>query len=132
MFREVDHIAIVVRDTEAALKLYRDQMRLPLLFSEELPGVNVRLTHLDMGNVRLQLVQPLTDNHPLQQHLARYGESLHHICWKMDDIDDAMKQLAIVDLEPNPDEPHSAPNGGRAAFINPAGTRGVLWEMTGR
>jgi len=132
MFREVDHIAIVVHDTNTALKLYRDQMRLPVLFSEELAGMNVRLTHLDMGNVRLQLVQPLTDDHPLQKHLAEHGESLHHVCWKLDNIDDAIEQLADFGLEPNPNEPHSAPNGGRAAFVNPAGTNGVLWEMTGR
>ena len=131
MFKEVDHIAIVVRDTEDALAFYRDQMNLPVLFSEEISGANVRLTHLDMGNVRLQLVQPLTDDHPLQKHLSERGEGLHHVCWKVDNIDDAMAELSKFNLEANPNEPHSAPNGGRAAFVNPTQTRGVLWEMTG-
>lgn len=131
MFKEVDHIAIVVADTENALSFYRDQMRLPVLFSEEIASASVRLTHLDMGNLRLQLVQPLTEDHPLQKHLAERGEGLHHVCWKVGDIDDAISGLSDFGLEPNPNEPRDAPNGGRAAFIKSSGTRGVLWEMTG-
>ena len=132
MFREVDHIAIVVNDTDEALSFYHDQMKLPLLFSEVLESVGVRLTHLDMGNVRLQLVQPLSEDHPLNTHLKERGEGLHHVCWKVGDIDDAMTALSDFSLEPSPNEPHSSPNGGRAAFIRPDQTRGVMWEMTGQ
>ena len=130
MFKEVDHIAIVVRDTEDALKFYRDQMRLSLLYSETLEKIGVRLTHLDMGNVRLQLVQPLTPAHPLTQHLEDHGEGFHHVCWKVDDVEASMAQLAGHGLRTRPDEPHPAPNGGKAAFIEPSLTRGLLWEMT--
>ncbi|MGY8687088.1 MAG: VOC family protein [Verrucomicrobiales bacterium] len=91
MFKEVDHIAIVVSHTDTALTFYRDQMGLPELYSEVLDGPGVRLTHLDMGNVRLQLVQPLTAKHPLSKHLDEHGEGFHHVCWKVDDIDGAMQ-----------------------------------------
>lgn len=130
MFKEVDHIAIVVRDTEVALKLYRDQMGLPELFSEVLESVGVRLTHLDMGNVNLQLVQPLSDEHPLSHHIDQHGEGFHHVCWKVDDVEEAMAQLGEFALKAKPNEPHPAPNGGRAAFIEPSDTQGHLWEMT--
>lgn len=132
MFKEIDHIAIVVRDTEDALTFYRDRLGLPLLFSEEIASAGVRLTHLDMGNVRLQLVQPLTPEHPLHDHLRERGEGLHHLCWKVGDIDATMDGLARYGLHPKPGEPHPAPNGGRAAFIEPSETRGVLLEMTGK
>ena len=131
MFNKVDHIAIVVRDTEEALTLYRDRMGLPFLFSEELPGPGVRLTHLDMGNVQLQLVQPLHEDHPLQEHLDKHGEGLHHLCWAVDDVEASMKEAAELALPPKPDEPHDAPNGRKAAFIEPSQTRSVLFEMTG-
>ena len=130
MFKEVDHIAIVVRDTENALNFYRDQMGLPLLYSETLDEVGVRLTHLDMGNVRLQLVQPLGADHPLTKHLEENGEGFHHVCWKVDNVEEAMQNLTQYNLEPKPNEPHPAPRGGSAAFIEPGQTRGVLWEMT--
>lgn len=130
MFKEVDHIAIVVRDTNEALTYYRDVMKLPLLFSEELNDVGVRLTHLDMGNVRLQLVQPLTPDHPLVDFLDQRGEGFHHVCWKVDDVSQSMDNLSKYGLTPKPNEPHPAPQGGAAAFIDPAVSRGVLWEMT--
>ena len=52
----LDHLAIVVPDTEAALKVWRDTLGLPLLYSEVVNGGAVRLTHLDLGNTHLQLV----------------------------------------------------------------------------
>ena len=131
MFREIDHLAIVVKDTEEALAFYRDVLKLEVLLSEVLDGPGVRLTHLDMGNVKLQLVEPMTEGHPLKAHLEERGEGLHHVCWKVGDIDEAMDGLGAFGLKAKAGEPHAAPRGGRAAFIEPTQTRGVLWEMTG-
>lgn len=119
MFKEVDHIAIVVRDTEEALTFYRDRLKLPVLLSEVLEGPGVRLTHLDMGNVRLQLVEPLTEAHPLRKDLAERGEGFHHVCWKVADVDAAMSELAEQGLHTKPGEPHAAPSGGRAFLSSP-------------
>jgi len=131
MFKKLDHIAIAVRDTEEALKFYRDTLQLPLLHSEVLEGPGVRLTHLDMGNVELQLVQPLSADHPISKFLDERGEGLHHLCWATNDpIETAMGNLADFDLSAKANEPHAAPNEGSAAFIDPAKTRGVLWEIT--
>jgi len=130
MFNKLDHIAIAVRNTEKALELYRDTLGLPLLFSEVLDGPGVRLTHLDMGNLHLQLVEPLSSGHPISQFLDERGEGLHHLCWQVPDIDEAMTRLDDHQLSPGPNEPHPAPNGGKAAFIEPSLTNGVLWEMT--
>jgi methylmalonyl-CoA/ethylmalonyl-CoA epimerase len=54
MFKKIDHIAILVRDTEKALSLYRDQLELPVLANEELQEVGVRLTHLGTENVFIE------------------------------------------------------------------------------
>ena len=130
MFKKLDHIAILVRDTEEALTFYRDTFGLEVLLSEELGEVGVRLTHLDMGNVKLQLVQPLREDHPLMAQLNERGEGLHHLCWGVDDTEEAMKGLKDFGLEAKAGEPHPAPEGGSAAFLDPKLTRGVLWEMT--
>ena len=131
MFKKLDHIAIVVRDTDDALKFYRDQLGLPFILSEVIGKLNVRLTHLDPGNVTLQLVQPLTEEHPLQEHLAKHGEGLHHLCLAVDDVPGSMAALPDFGLKVRPNEPHPGPRGKQAAFIDPTTTRGVQWEMTG-
>lgn len=131
MFKKLDHIAIVVRDTDEALRFYRDQIDLPVILSEVIEEANVRLTHLDLGNIHLQLVQPLTKDHPLQQHLAEHGEGMHHLCIAVDDVTGSMEKLPNFGLQARQAKPHRGPRGKQAAFIDPSTTRGVLWEMTG-
>jgi methylmalonyl-CoA epimerase len=131
LFKKLDHIAIAVSDTEDALQFYRDKLGLSVLVSEVLDGPGVRLTHLDMGNVELQLVEPLSDDHPIAKFISERGEGLHHLCWQtQEEIQDAMRHVEKSGLSVRPNEPHDAPNAGKAAFIEPADTRGVLWEFT--
>lgn len=133
MFKKLDHIAIAVRNTEDALNFYHGTLKLPLLYSEVLEGPGVRLTHLDMGNVELQLVEPMSDDHPIAKFLDERGEGLHHLCWQTnDEIHQAMENLGQFGLRAKANEPHAAPNNGSAAFIEPQQTRGVLWEMTSK
>jgi len=130
MFKSLDHLAIVVRDTEEALKFYRDVLGLFVLFSQDLPDAPVKLTHLDMGNTHLQLVQPLTADHPLQAWLDEHGEGLHHFCFYVDSIEDAIQTLPDSNLHSADPTPRSGPNGRQAAFIKTEDTRGVLIEIT--
>ncbi|MEO1290214.1 MAG: VOC family protein, partial [Chloroflexota bacterium] len=112
------------------LKFYRDVLQLPVLFSEELPDQPVRLTHLDMGNTHLQLVQPLSDEHPLQTWLDENGEGLHHFCLYVDSVEEMIVSLPQHGIPSRDATPRSGPNGRQAAFINPDDTRGVLIEIT--
>ena len=130
MFKGLDHLAIVVRDTEDSLKFYRDVLGLPMLFSQELPDQPVRLTHLDMGNTHLQLVQPLTDDHPLQAWLDEHGEGLHHFCFYVDSVEHMIEDLPDKGIPSRDASPRSGPNGQQAAFIDPENTRNVLIEIT--
>jgi methylmalonyl-CoA/ethylmalonyl-CoA epimerase len=124
----LDHLAIVVPDTEAALKLWRDTLGFPLLYSEDVNDGTVRLTHLDLGNTHLQLVQPLTPGHPLQEWLRKNGPGLHHFCLKVDDVGEAMKHSPV----PTAPAAHQGTQGKRAVFLDPAATQGVRVELTGR
>lgn len=130
MFHNLDHIAIVVRDTEEALKFYRDVLGLQVLLSEGFDSTGVRLTHLDLGNTELQLVQPLSSDHALGSFLDQNGEGLHHICLTVDDVEECAHQLPSMGMRTRQREPHPAPRGRKALFIDPSTTRGVLWELT--
>ena len=131
LFHRLDHIAIVVHDTDEALSFYRDQLGLPVVIDEVIPSGGVRLTHLDLGNVHLQLVQPMTDDHPLREHLQTRGEGLHHLCFQTSEVAATLASLPERGLKPRSETPHDGPLGKKAGFIDPQTTRGVLWEMTG-
>ena len=131
MFKRFDHVAIVVADTEQALRHYRDALGLPFLFSEVLEHQGVRLTHLDMGAGHLQLVQPLTQEHPLQEYLRQHGEGLHHICFLVDCVPVALAALREHGMKAWNAALHRGPEGREAGFIDPQTARGVLIEITG-
>ena len=127
-YQGLDHLAIAVPDTEAALKVWRDALGFPVLYSEDVNGGTVRLTHLDLGNTHLQLVQPLTPEHPLQAWLAQHGPGLHHFCLKVEDVGEAMKVSPV----PPAAKPHQGVQGKRAVFLDKKATQGVQVELTGK
>jgi methylmalonyl-CoA/ethylmalonyl-CoA epimerase len=124
----LDHLAIVVSDTEAGLKLWRDTFGFKVLYSEDVNGGTVRLTHLDLGNTQLQLVQPLTPDHPLRAWLAKNGSGLHHFCLKVDDVSEAQRNSPV----PTAPIPHQGTRGKRALFLDKEATQGVQVEVTGK
>ena len=126
----LDHIALLVGDTEEALTFYRDQLGLKVTASESFDETGVRLTHLDLGNIELQLVEPLTPDHPLRTVLDEKGEGLHHLCLRTPDLEAAVAGFAERGIRLRAKTPHPAVNGKKALFLNTEDTRGVIWEMT--
>jgi methylmalonyl-CoA/ethylmalonyl-CoA epimerase len=129
-FKGLDHFAIAVPDTEEALKVWRDQLGFPVVCSEAVNGGTVRLTHLDLGNTHLQLVEPLTPDHPLQTWLRERGPGLHHFCFRVDDVGQAQAALAAAGLAGS-GAPHQGTQGKRALFLNKSATQGIQAEITG-
>ena len=126
----LDHLAIVVSDTEAALRTWRDRLGFPVVCSEVVNGGVLRLTHLDLGNAHLQLVEPLTPDHPLQAWLRERGPGLHHFCLRVADVGLAREELRAAGLAGEA-APHQGTQGRRALFLRPDATDRVQVEVTG-
>ena len=126
----LDHIAVVVPSTDDALKIWRDQLGFPVVCSEAVNGGTVRLTHLDLGNTHLQLVEPLTPDHPLRTWLAQHGPGLHHFCLRVEDVSAARALLRAAGLAGDA-LPHQGTQGKRAFFLAKAATQNVQIEVTG-
>lgn len=84
--RRVDHIAIAVSDTDAAMEYYCGQLGLVVVHTQVNGDPHVRLTYLDAGNVYIQLVEALDADSDAARFLATRGEGLHHICFAADDV----------------------------------------------
>lgn len=131
MFKGLDHLAIAVDDTEQALKIWRDRFGFKVLYSEKVNNDSVLLTHLDLGNTHLQLVQPLISPHPLWDWLQKNGgPGLHHFCLSVDKISEAYDAIKEKGLEPAL-KSHQGTQGKRALFIRAETTSGVQVELTG-
>ena len=128
-FNGLDHLAIVVEDTEEALKIWHGKFGFPIVCSEVVNNDTVKLTHLDLGNTHLQLVEPLTADHPLQDWLAENGSGLHHFCLKVDNVDDAFTDGPVGAASLSS---HQGTEGKRALFFDSSETNNVIVEITGK
>jgi methylmalonyl-CoA/ethylmalonyl-CoA epimerase len=126
VIRRLDHVAVGVADTDAALRYFRDRLGLEVVAVDFPPEVPVKLTYLDLGNTYLQLVEPLDPEHALAKWLAANGEGLHHICFGVDDV-----ASELVRLEPDlPPLPIGSGRGEPSGFVAGALPHGVRIECT--
>jgi methylmalonyl-CoA/ethylmalonyl-CoA epimerase len=130
MFNGLGHIVIVIPDTEEALTTWRDLFRFPVVVQEKVNGDKVLLTHLDLGNTHLQLVEPLTPDHSLTAWLEQHGAGLHHFCLKVADVSEAFAELS--NMVASGVKPHQGTQGKRALFLDKSQTRNVQVELTGK
>jgi methylmalonyl-CoA/ethylmalonyl-CoA epimerase len=126
VLRRLDHVAVLVRDTEEALRFYSGRLGLTVASSEEIPNPHVRLTYLDAGNAYIQLVQPLGGDSPLTVWLEEHGEGLHHICFGVDDVAGAVGELS----DPGAEVSLGQGRGRVSSFVSTAGSHGVRIECT--
>ncbi|HLI59046.1 MAG TPA: VOC family protein [Solirubrobacteraceae bacterium] len=91
--RRLDHVAIAVRDTGTAIAELGERLGLQVAGSEERSDPPVRLTYLDAGNCFIQLVEPLDGSAEIAQWLAANGEGLHHVCFGVDSVLDAVAAI---------------------------------------
>ena len=131
-YQGLDHLAIAVADTEEALKVWRDKFGFQVLFREKVNHETVLLTHLDLGNTQLQLVEPLVASSPLYEQVRKQGPVLHHFCLKVDDITEAFEATTRQGLPPGEPQPHQGTQGKRALFLDKAATDSILVELTGK
>jgi methylmalonyl-CoA/ethylmalonyl-CoA epimerase len=125
LLRRLDHVAVAVRETEAAVGYFRDQLGLEVVHVDELDEPPVTLTYLDAGNLYIQLVAPRAPCE-IATWLERHGEGLHHICFAVDEVAEAVAAFST-----DGDRPELGSGRGRAAaFVRNGSPFGVLIECT--
>ncbi len=125
LLRRLDHVAVLVRDTEDALRYFEGELGLPVHSSEELESPPVRLTYLDAGNAFVQLVEPLDPASALALWLDEHGEGLHHICFGVDDV-----PRAAAALGDGASPTLGSGRGRTSAFVTTDESHGVRIEFT--
>ena len=132
--RRIDHVAIIVRDIEQALAFYRDTLGILPDEIKLVPAEQVRIAFLPLGGPagsKIELIEPTTPDSSLSRFLEKRGEGLHHICLEVDDIEATLHEMqeqsaAVLDTVPR------TAAEGRAIFLHPKGTNGVLLELLER
>jgi methylmalonyl-CoA/ethylmalonyl-CoA epimerase len=131
MLRKLDHIAVVVKDIEKAVKTYTDMFGFKVV--ERMAGPSNDFTSVMMacGDIRVELFQPLKEGTSFAKFLAEKGGGLHHVSFVTDDIAKELKSLKAQGRKLQNEEPIQLPNA-KIAFIHPSAAEGVLIELVER
>lgn len=125
----LDHVAILVADLDAAVKLFRDVYGLELAEIEDVPSEKVRVAIFGHGAGRIELVSPSGPDSPMHEALEKRGEGLHHLCLEVPDVEKAMASLRARGAPLLDEKPRPGAGGAKVAFVHPKGSRGVLVEL---
>jgi methylmalonyl-CoA/ethylmalonyl-CoA epimerase len=127
--RRLDHIGIAVSSIEDALGIYR-ALGLSESGREEVASQGVITAFLPLGDTRLELLQPTGPDSPIAKFLAKRGPGIHHLCFAVDDLDDALEDLKSRGFRMVNESPVPGADGKRIAFLHPSAGRGVLIELS--
>jgi methylmalonyl-CoA/ethylmalonyl-CoA epimerase len=126
---KIDHLAVVVSDMDAALNFWQKALGLSVSATEHNEHEAVDIAFLPVGESRVELLKPTTDDSGIAKYLAKRGVGMHHLCLAVPDIEAAMQQIAAEGVELINDTPRTREDGTRYAFVHPKSTGGVMVEL---
>jgi methylmalonyl-CoA epimerase len=124
----VHHVAVVVRDLDAAVASFAGTLGLALETVQDMPLDGVRIAFLPTGESKLELVQPTDTSTGVARYLEKKGEGFHHICYEVPDLAVALAEQAAAGVELIDPRPRRGAEGP-VAFLHPRSFHGVLVEL---
>jgi methylmalonyl-CoA/ethylmalonyl-CoA epimerase len=131
MLGRLNHVAIAVPDLAAASAVYRDTLGAKLTQPQVLPEHGVTVVFIDVGNTKIELLEPLNADSPIAAFLAKNPSGgMHHVCYEVDDILAARNQLKEQGARILGDgEPKIGAHGKPVLFLHPKDFNGTLIEL---
>jgi methylmalonyl-CoA/ethylmalonyl-CoA epimerase len=126
---KLDHIGVAVVSIDDALDVYR-ALGLEEVHREEIPAQKVKTAFLPIGESRVELLEPTSEDSPVARFLSRRGGGVHHICFAVDDIEAALADLESRGFRLLHSRPVAGAEGKRVAFLPPDAGHGVLIELS--
>jgi methylmalonyl-CoA/ethylmalonyl-CoA epimerase len=124
----IAHVGVAVPDIDAALAFYRDVLGLVPSPAEHADGATI--VSLPFGDSAVELLAPDNADGPVARFLARRGPGIHHICYRVPDLDRALEACRAAGYQLIDQTPRTGAGGHRIAFLHPRSTAGILLELT--
>lgn len=129
MTRKINHIGIAVRNIENSVPFYRDTLGMNFEGTEEVAEQKVRVAFLQVGESRIELLEPTSPDSPVAKFLEKNGEGIHHMAYEVDDLEAALAELKTREVRLIDENPRNGAHGASIAFIHPKASGGVLTEL---
>ena len=126
---KIDHIGVVVKSIEDALKLYSGLLGIEPLGEEVVEERGIKVCFIQIGETKIELLQPIREDSEISKYLEKKGEGLHHIAYSVDNLKEMMSNAKDLGLKPLSDEPKPGAHNTLIAFLHPKTTNSVLTEL---
>lgn len=129
MLEDIDHVGIAVTDLEASVERYRSAYGVEPAHRETVEAQGVEEVLFKVGTSYIQLLRPLGPDTPVGRYLAKRGEGIHHVAYRVGNVEDVLRGLkeqghALID-----EAPRAGSRGTSIAFVHPKAFDGVLIEL---
>jgi methylmalonyl-CoA/ethylmalonyl-CoA epimerase len=129
VLEKISHLGIAVRSLDEAIPFYRDTLGLALRGLEDVASYRVRVALLQIGESRIELLEPTSAEGMIAEFLRAHGPGLHHVAYEVADLEGAIlacerRGVRMIDRAPRP-----GAHGSRVAFIDPGSAHSVLTEL---
>jgi methylmalonyl-CoA/ethylmalonyl-CoA epimerase len=129
MIKGIDHISIAVQSIEKTARLFEIYFGLTVDHVEKVEKQGVRLATIKVGEVKLELIEPLTRDSTVARFIMTRGEGIHHIAFKVKKIEKVLSQLKSKGVKIVDREPRKGMKGKKVAFLSPGNVAGTLIEL---
>ncbi len=127
--QKIDHIGIAVKNLDESVQFYTQMLGLKLQGIETVESEKVRVAFLEIGETRLELVEPTSEESAIAKFLDKKGEGIHHIALKVDNQQDRLDALKNAGIQLINETPKLGAHNNMVAFLHPKATKGVLIEL---
>lgn len=124
----IDHLGIAVKSLAQA-RVFYEKLGLPAMGEETIEQEKVRLTMVPLGESRIELLEPTSEDSPIARFLAKRGEGLHHVALRVDNLAHRVEELKAAGVRLIHDQVQVGAGGHMYVFVHPSSAGGVLVEL---
>jgi methylmalonyl-CoA/ethylmalonyl-CoA epimerase len=129
MLEKLDHIGIAVKDLDQAMNLYREAFGIEPSIVYESSYAKAKIAFFPIGEVRVELIQPVNPESVVGRFLEKKGEGIHHMAYSVKDVDRSLNELEMKGVQLIDRKSRKVRENERVGFLHPKSTNGVLIEL---
>lgn len=127
--KKIDHIGIAVHSLEKAIPFFESALGLKFLGIEQVESEGVKIAFFEVGNVKLELLEPIDNSSAIAKYLEAKGEGIHHLAFSVTDIEGTFKMMKELNIPLLQEQPKEGAHNKKIGFIHPKSSHRVLTEF---
>jgi len=125
----IEHIGIAVKSIDEALPYYENVLGLKCYAIEEVKDQKVKTAFFKVGQTKIELLEPTSEESPVAKFIEKRGEGIHHLAFAVNALEDALKEVSEKGVKLIDEKPRKGAENLNIAFLHPKSTFGVLTEL---